>query len=93
MGTVVARAEGLLWRRTADRVLVVVSEGDAAAPVVLTGTAVALWDVVERAIPISEIVQELAQQYGEDPARIEGQVRSALDELRGLGVIELNDTA
>jgi hypothetical protein len=60
---------------------------------VLTGSAVALWDLLERPALVHDLVQELAELYEESPDRIETDLRASLDEMKDLGVIDNLDAA
>jgi hypothetical protein len=86
----IARADGALWRRTVDRVLVLPDR--LAAPVVLSGTAVTLWDLLESATPVQRIPHELATRFEVSVDRIEADLQTALDQMRKLSVIDIDDT-
>jgi len=85
------RGDTVLWRRTADRVLVLPPE--AAAPTVLTGTSVALWDLLVRPRAIADVVARLAEQYASSTERVRADVEPALDELCARGVLVRREVA
>lgn len=76
--TVLARAEGTLERRS-DTSVVVLASG---APVVLRGTAIAIWDAFSRPCRIDAAAARLAAHYGADASLIEEQMLPVLEHLR-----------
>jgi hypothetical protein len=76
--TVLARADGWLERRT-DTFVVVLGAG---APVVLRGTAIAIWDAFARPRRIDVAAARLAAEFAADPALVEEQMLPVLEHLR-----------
>jgi hypothetical protein len=74
-----------------DRVLVL--PDGAITPLVLSGSAAVVWDLVEQPATLSDLVQALAEIYEEDADRIEADLRASLDEMKDLGVINDVDAA
>ena len=70
-------APAVLARRTRESIVVL---GDA-APVVLRGTAVAVWEAFATPRMVADVVAELAAGYGEPPAVIEREVLGLLERL------------
>jgi hypothetical protein len=77
----------VLWRRGVDRVLVLAVDGRAITE--LTGTGVALWDVLEEASSDAELAAVLASQFGADLDTVTQDLRAALDDLADRGLVEV----
>ena len=78
----VQQADDALTRRLPDHALVLPAGAD--EPVVLTGTALALWDVLADDLAVDDIVDRLASHFGADRATVAADVVPALDRLRRL---------
>jgi hypothetical protein len=76
--TVLARIDGCLERRTEGAVVVL----GAGAPVVLRGTAIAIWDAFARPDRIDAAAARLAADFAADAALIEEQMLPVLEHLR-----------
>jgi hypothetical protein len=72
---------------------VLVLPDGAITPLVLSGSAAVVWDLVEQPATLSDLVQALAEIYEEDADRIEADLRASLDEMKDLGVINDVDAA
>lgn len=53
----------------------------------LDGTARAIWDALERPISVSDLVANLAAQYGIEPSDCAKDVLPFLEELLGCGLV------
>ena len=75
------RAAHVLWRRTADRVLLL-PVGDRDAEVTcLSGTGVVLWDLLAEQATVDELAAALGGAFGVDPDVVAVDIRPVLDDL------------
>lgn len=73
------RATEVLWRRTADRVLLLpATEGELVS---LTGTGVVLWDLLAEPTDEGELCRTLASVYGADPGIVATDIAPVLEDL------------
>jgi hypothetical protein len=79
------RSRDLLWRRTFDRVVLLVPGSDQS--VTLSGTGVDLWEHLAEPRSLDAISAELADRYGTAAAAVERDVRPTLDALVTRGVV------
>ncbi|MFQ5558344.1 MAG: PqqD family protein [Acidimicrobiales bacterium] len=82
--TVVGRAE-VLWRTVLDGVLVRVRGSD--DTVLLAGTGVALWRVLDEPTPVRQVVERLAAEHGASSERVAADLDPVLDDLIARGVL------
>jgi hypothetical protein len=69
----------VLWRRTADRVLLLpATEGELVS---LTGTGVVLWDLLAEPTDADELCRTLASVYGADPRIVATDIAPVLEDL------------
>jgi Coenzyme PQQ synthesis protein D (PqqD) len=69
----------VLWRRTFDRVLLLVPGSDRCLS--LSGTGMDLWESLLEARSMHEIAEALANEYCTSRARVERDIAPALDAL------------
>jgi hypothetical protein len=74
-----------LWRSFADEVLLLGPDSQVRA---LSGTAAAVWSLLEDVATRQELVDRLATAYGTSPEVIEADVAGLLGELTRLGFVE-----
>jgi hypothetical protein len=74
------------WRRSLDAVVLLPPA--APEPVSLAGTAALVWDLLAEPASVSELVDALAEHFGDDPARITRDVDALLARLSDLGAVE-----
>jgi hypothetical protein len=86
----VARHPHVLWRRSLDAVLVLPLAGD--EPVVLTGSDVALWQLLLEPRTIEELCDLLDDANG-DVAPDVGDVRDVVDRLLACGALLTDGSA
>lgn len=58
----------------------------------LTGTAAAIWALIDGEATVEQIVGELAAIYGAEPGEIRGDVEQALADFAELGIVEREPT-
>ena len=80
------RAAGALWRRGDFGVVVLGARR--ANPVTLSGTGVALWELLEQPRGRGELVDDLATRFGVDRDRVMVDVGPVLDDLLAGGELE-----
>ena len=84
-----ARARGVVWRRTFDRVLL---RRPAGGDVVVVGASgPALWDVLAQPRSLTEAAALLAADHGVDTATVEADIAPVLDRLVELSVVVVED--
>lgn len=79
------RADRVLWRRSADRVVLLCPGHD--EPVALAGTGAAIWSALETPRSERELVRELATRYGTAEARVDQDLPAFLAQLRLAGAV------
>jgi Coenzyme PQQ synthesis protein D (PqqD) len=85
----VYRRGDVLWRRTHDRVIVLVrSNGELIA---LKATGCALWAALEEPGSVGQIAARLAGAYGESVEQIAADIKPTIGELRRLGVVSVSE--
>jgi hypothetical protein len=57
-------------------------------PSVLTGTGLAIWNLLTTPRRVSDLVREVSVAYGTTPAAVEADVRSFVAELTLRGLVE-----
>jgi hypothetical protein len=72
------RAETALWRRSADAVVVLPTDGDVFT---LRGSGSALWEVLERARTLHDAAQTLGKAYNRPADVIAAEIEPVLQEL------------
>lgn len=74
------------WRITAiGVVLLPAGQGD---PVTVAGSAAAVWELLAEPITGAELVDRLAERFGEEPAVVQAGLRVLMGQLLELGAIE-----
>jgi hypothetical protein len=82
--TGVGRSPSAGWRRLPDRVLVLPADG----PVLtLSGTAVAVWDALDRPRMTDDVVDELVETYGAARTTVRTDVHGLVDTLVAAGAL------
>jgi hypothetical protein len=79
------RSAGVLSRRVGEEVIVASAEGD---PYLLTGTGLAMWNLLRTPRTVSELVRELSVTYGAPPADVGSDVEPFLAELVSRGLVD-----
>jgi hypothetical protein len=80
-----ARAEGVLWRRTPDRIVLLAPNAD--VPVSLDGSGPLVWELLADPVDPEEVGVLLAEASGDDPAVVVDGMRAVIDELVRLGAV------
>lgn len=91
-----AVAEQRIWRHARDLGVVGAPDGsrfavldlNASQPVVLEGTAAAIWELIDGVRTEAGILQELGEAYGVDEDELRSAVGSFLSDLEGQRLIE-----
>ena len=80
------RRDDALWRRSVDAVVLL--PAGAADPVVLPGTAAAVWDLLATPVTLADLVAALGAVYSAAPDTIAAEVAPLLARLADLAAIE-----
>jgi hypothetical protein len=84
----VYRRADVLWRRTFDRVVILVpASGEF---LTLQATANALWAALEAPASLGEVAERLAAIYGAPIEQITSDIEPALQELRRRGAVAVS---
>lgn len=78
-------APGVLHRRSIDAILLL--RAPASDPVILTGTAVDLWECCAGGQTLDEVVDSLSRHFSESPDRIRADLQAAADTLISMGAL------
>jgi hypothetical protein len=81
-----ARSGALLWRRLPDRLLVL-QPAPSSELLTLAGTALDVWDELDRPRPLAELADAVARRYGMTADLVEADVAGLLDELERHGAV------
>jgi len=81
----VYRRADVLWRRTADRVVILVPGTDEF--VTLTATGCDLWAALEEPGGLRELAERLAAAYGAPVERIAADIAPVIEELQRCGAV------
>jgi hypothetical protein len=82
-----SRGKRVLWRQAADRVLLLpATDGELVS---LTGTGVALWELLVEPVELSELSAVMATAYHTDPQVIAADVLPLLEDLARRGLVEV----
>ena len=82
------RCDAALWRRTSDAVVILAPDADEA--IVLSDSAVFVWESLGDGRDAHEVAQAVADVYGIDATTCEPAVAEALEQLCALGVVRSN---
>jgi hypothetical protein len=82
-----ARRRDVLWRTVLDAVLILRAEGDD-APLVVSGSAAALWQALDSSIGMAELAMTLSSWYETPVETIAADLGVALTNLEAAGVVE-----
>jgi hypothetical protein len=74
-----------LVRRTGDGVLVLAA--DASPPLLLRGTALAIWDAFESPRSVDDVAKALAVSYGAPAERVRAEIETLVDMLHCRGML------
>ena len=80
------RSPGLLWRRTFDRVVLLVP-GSGDDCLVLPGTGIAVWECFAEPCSVAEAVEGLAAAFGADPEVVARDVVPITEALVAQGAL------
>lgn len=80
------RRADVLWRTTADRVLLLAPEADEV--VTVSGPGVAVWLLLDHPQAFDELVTHLAELYGAEQARVAADLDPLLADLAGRRLVE-----
>jgi hypothetical protein len=82
-----SRAERVLWRQATDRVLLLpATDGELVS---LTGTGVALWELLTEPIELSELSAVMGAAYNTDPQVVEADLLPLLEDLARRGLVQV----
>lgn len=87
MTSTVVRSDLVAAVDSGDRVVVLRLHAPAEAPLVLEGSAALVWRVLVDPLTTSQLVDDIAQTTGVEPAIVGGDVCTFIDELVALGVL------
>ena len=84
-----------VWRVSADVAFVQSPDGGRVAvlhleqdvPIILAGTAASVWNGLDGTRTETELIEDLARDYGTDASAIHGDVMSMIHSLSGSGII------
>ena len=79
------RAEGVVWRRTMDGIVVLPGHGQ--EPIALLGAAASMWELLAEPLTAEELVAALAEYYGVDAEQVSPEIRATLDGLLHRGAL------
>lgn len=79
------RAQGVVWRRTMDGVVVL--PAGAVEPIALLGPAANMWEMLAEPLTATELVAALADHYGVEPDHVTNEIRATLDGLLRRGAL------
>ena len=82
------RAAGTLSRNAGDTLVVLPEGGDDQTPLVVSGSAALVWELLTDQVILSELAAELAGIYEVDASRIEADLAPVLEGLHAAGAIE-----
>jgi coenzyme PQQ synthesis protein D (PqqD) len=85
----VGRASGATFRVVGDEVVIAPPERDDFE--VLSGTSVAVWELIEIPLTVPELSEVLASRFGAEAEVVERDVRELIDRLRSRGCVEVED--
>jgi hypothetical protein len=83
----VRRTPGAPFRQVGDEIIVAVPGRDEFD--VLTGSAIAVWSLLDVPRTVAELVRVLARRYRAAPGVVERDVRALLDRLGSTGTVEV----
>jgi hypothetical protein len=83
----VVRSPRVLWRAGAFGVVVLAPGQE--RPVVVDGSGVALWELLEHVRPFGDVVSALAARFGVDRTTVECDARPIVEALVALGACEV----
>lgn len=90
-GSRYARAEAVLWRRTATAVVLLpLEDGDVFE---LAGTGAALWDLLAEPVTVGEAAVALSTAFRTSPEQVAADIEPVLVELARRGVVTELDGA
>ena len=81
------RSDAALWRRSVDAVVLLAPGAD--EPMVLPGTAAAVWDLLDEPTTLDGLVDALARVYAADPETIAPDVVALLARLESVGAVSV----
>ena len=88
-GEPVYRRGNVPWRRTYDRVIVLVPRSGEL--VTLKATGCALWAALEKPGSVGQLAERLAGAYGAPVEQIASDITPVIEELRRYGVVSVNE--
>jgi hypothetical protein len=80
------RAPTTLWRTAQDTLVLLPRE--AGTPLVVSGSAAVLWELLGAPITLAELASELAKSYGAEASVIATDVAPVLEHLQSVSAIE-----
>lgn len=86
--TVVGHSPEIAWVSSDDRVVIVRLDDLAAEPLVLSGSAAAIWVATEAPATLEEIVGRVASGYARPPSDIADEVAGFIETCRELGILK-----
>jgi hypothetical protein len=81
-----ARRPEVLWRWVIDGVVLLLTDED--NPFVITGSGAVLWGLLDQPRSTTDVVAQLADLYGVDPAVVLRDIAPLLEELAARGGLE-----
>lgn len=81
------RADGVVWRRSGEAVIALAADAGDSEVVELSGTGVALWDVLAEPVDLDGAAAALADAYRVPASVIAADIAPVLDELVDWGVV------
>ena len=79
----------VITRSTVDALLVLALDERTDEPVMLTGTAVAMWDAFAQPRTVRDVATALAGEYGVDPAEVERSIEGPVARLMACGALRV----
>src|SRR5271166_4443078 len=72
------RGAGTLWRKAGDTVVLLPETGEGQAPLVVSGSAALLWELLAHPVTLSELVAQLSAVYEVKAPEIESDLEPVL---------------
>ena len=82
------RADGTLWRQAGDTLVLLPPAGEGRTPLVVSGSAAPLWDLLADPVTLSELAAKLAAVYEVEAPVIEKDLEMVIQGLYAAGAIE-----
>jgi Coenzyme PQQ synthesis protein D (PqqD) len=86
--TTLQRSKRALWRRTTRGLVVLPPRGE---PIVVSGPAVPIWDILAEPVTAEELSERLAARFAVPAQRVLSQIAPVLQQLRVAGAVDARE--